>query len=78
MPPGSKPKSVRVWGEIGITTEVSPFQFLKVTFGHERIAPKDDLVTIRKYEAQINDFNEAVIEKYIKKYKRLMKRLNNE
>ena len=72
-------KAVRVWGEAGITVAVSgdPPQFLKVMFGHERIAPSDSKVVLDKYEKLVNDYNEEVVERRAKRYRRLIRRINS-
>jgi hypothetical protein len=74
-----EPKAVRVWGEAGITIAVTddPPQFVKFVFGHERIAPDDREATLKKVEERINTFNEEVVERRAKKYRRLLRRINS-
>lgn len=64
---------MRVWGEAGVTVAITenPPQFVKVLFGHERIAPNDDAETIKRYTALIDAYNEEIVEKQVEKYKRL-------
>lgn len=75
-----RPKSVRVWGEAGITLAVTsdPPQFVRVSFGHERIAPDDSEATIKRYEKMVNDYNEDVVERRARKLVRMIKRVNKE
>lgn len=69
------PKSVRVWAEVGVTVAVSedPPQFVKFLFGHERIAPNDKPDTIERYERLCYEACESVVEKRVRKIKRMMK-----
>lgn len=73
------PKAVRVWGEAGITVAITddPPQFVKVLFGHERIAPNGSQTTLDKYEKLVNDYNEEVVERRAKRYRRLLGRINS-
>lgn len=66
-------KSVRVWGEVGLTVAITedPPQYVKVLFGHERIAPNDDETTIKRYTRMVDSYNEAEVERQVEKYKRL-------
>lgn len=74
---GDPAGSVRVWGEAGVTISItdSPPQFVKVLFGHERIAPDDSLATLTRVTALIDEYNETVVEKQAKKYARLVRAL---
>lgn len=76
--PKKDSNQVRVWAEAGVTLAVSenPPQFIKFSFGHERIAPNDDMETIKRYEAMCYEFCEQVVEKRVKKLKRLIKAVN--
>lgn len=75
---GKKPRAVRVWGEASVTIAVTddPPQFVKATFGHERIAPDDKEATIDRYQEKVDRYNERQIEKQVKKYRRLIRRVN--
>lgn len=75
---GKKPKAVRVWGEVSVTVAVTddPPQYVKATFGHERIAPDDKVATLDRYQDKIDTYNEKQVEKQIKKYRRLIRRVN--
>lgn len=73
--PKAVPKSVRVWGEMGISMPVSnddPSAWIKVTVGHERIAPNDSVATLKKTEALIAEFNEEALDKRVKEIRRLI------
>lgn len=65
------PQAVRVWGEAGVTVSITeqPPQFVRVLFGHERIAPDDSPATLKRYRKLIDEFNEAVVAEQIEKYK---------
>lgn len=67
--------SVRVWGEVGITVAITsdPPQYVKVTFGHERIAPDSKPATLRRYEKDIDEYNEMVVDRQAKKYARMVR-----
>lgn len=69
-------ESVRVWSEVGVTVAVSddPPQFLRFTFGHERLAKNGTQEEIRKTANLVDEFNEAELERRIQKYKRLIRR----
>lgn len=68
-------KAVRVWSEVGVTVCITddPPQYLKFTFGHERLAKSGSQVELQKTARQIDEFNEAEIEKRIDQYTRLIK-----
>lgn len=68
--------SVRVWSEVGVTIAVSddPPQFLRYTFGHERIAKNSTQEEIRKTARLIDEFNEAELDRRIGKFSRLLRR----
>lgn len=70
-------KAVNVWGEVSITVAITddPPQFIKVTFGHERVAPSDDDETISRYERRIHRKNEEVVERRAEQLKRLVERI---
>lgn len=67
--------SVRVWSEVGVTIAVSddPPQFLRYTFGHERIAKNSTQEEIRKTARLVDEFNEAELERRIDKFARLLR-----
>lgn len=62
-----------MWGEVSITIAITddPPQFVKVTFGHERISPSDTLEDIQRTERRINEFNERMVSRRAEQYKRL-------
>lgn len=68
--------SVRVWSEVGVTIAVSddPPQFLRYTFGHERLAKNSTQEEIRKTARLVDEFNEAELDRRIGKYARLLRR----
>lgn len=67
--------SVRVWSEVGVTIAVTddPPQFLRFTFGHERIAKNGTQEEIRKTATLVDEFNEKELDKRLKKYRRLFR-----
>jgi hypothetical protein len=71
----SERNGVRVWGEVSITIAITddPPQFVKVTFGHERISPSDTLADLQRTERTINEFNERTVNRRAEHYKRLAK-----
>lgn len=73
----TKPQDgVRVWSEVGITVAVTddPPQFLKFSFGHERIAKNDSIEEIRKTARLIDEFNEAELDRRLAHYKKVVMR----
>lgn len=65
--------SVRVWSEFGMTLPVGEsMAFIKFAFGHERIAPNDNVETLKRTVADIDKFNEEEAERRIRKYTRLV------
>lgn len=74
-----KAKSVRVWAEAGVTLAVTddPPQFIRLTVGHERIAPDDKQDTIERYETMVYEACEATLEKQIKKLKKVIRRASS-
>lgn len=66
--------AVRVWGEVGLTLPVGEnMAYVKVMFGHERIAPDSSQATLRATRDLIDEFNQEVVEKQVEKYTRLAK-----
>lgn len=67
--------SVRVWSEVGVTIAVTdePPQFLRFTFGHERIAKSSSQADVVKAEALVDEFNEKILDKRLKKYRRMFR-----
>jgi hypothetical protein len=63
-----------VWGEVCITVAITedPPQFVKVTFGHERMS-KDDDVSIRNTERRIHRMNEEVVSRRSEQLARLVR-----
>jgi hypothetical protein len=72
--------SVRVWSEVGVTIAVTddPPQFLRFSFGHERIAKSSSQEEIRKTAALVDEFNEAELDRRLAKYRRVVKRAGSE
>lgn len=68
--------AVRVWSSVGITVAITddPPQFLKLEFGHERLAKSDTTEELRRVARLIDEFNEAEIEKRVEQYTRLIRR----
>lgn len=73
------PVGVRVWGEVGATVCVDPDNrnFIRFTFGHERIAPDDDPETLERYEALVYEYCEMKAEKRMRQLVRLTKAIAN-
>ena len=71
-----KSRAVRVWAEVGVTLAVTqdPPQFVRFTFGHERIAPNDTQETIEKYERMVIANCEETVEKEVKRLARIVRR----
>lgn len=71
-----KSRTVRVWAEVGVTLAVTqdPPQFVKFTFGHERIAPNDTQETLEKYQSLVIESCEATVEKEVKRLSRIVRR----
>lgn len=76
----TKSKQVRVYVEAGVTLCVSedPPQYLKYTFGQERLAASDDAKSIAKAEALAFESCEAMIEKRTKKLSHLIRRVSSQ
>jgi predicted RNA-binding protein with PIN domain len=69
-----------VWGEASITVAVTddPPQFVKVTFGHERLASNDSEQEILKTERQIHATNSKVVERRARELRQLVHRTMDE
>lgn len=67
---------VRVWSEVGVTIAVTddPMQFVRFTFGHERISKNSTAKEIARTANLVDEFNEREVEKRLRKYKRLVRR----
>jgi hypothetical protein len=63
-----------VWGEVSVTVAVTddPPQFVKVVFGHERIAKNDSETEVLKTESQIHATNSKVVERRVEELRRLV------
>ena len=74
---GRQAKTVRVWGEVSLTLAVSqdPPQFIKVTFGHERMCADND-EAITRMERVIHRKNEEVVDRRAKSLTRLIRQIN--
>jgi hypothetical protein len=46
--------------------------YIKFMFGHERIAPDGTITTLKRVASDMDSFNEAEVERRIKKYTRLI------
>lgn len=71
---------MRVYSEVGVTVAVSedPPQFVRYTFGHERIARSDSTEEIERTERLVHEVNERMVEKRVRELVRLVKRVHNE
>lgn len=71
--------TVRVWSTVGATLPIpESYGNIKFSFGHERIAKSGAQEEIRKTALLIDEFNEAELERRLKKYRRLFDRVMNE
>lgn len=77
----SKPRITRdergvvVGSEVGITLPIDDTTaHIRFSFWHERIAKDDTVEEIRKTVMLVDEFNEAELERRIKKYRRLVRR----
>lgn len=73
-------KPVRVWSESSVTIPVgdsNPYAFVKASVGHERYAPSDSLQDIRKTTKLIEEYNEAEVDRLIKKFSRLVEQVGH-
>lgn len=77
MPTNREPQAVRVWGECGVTVQISenPSIFIKATFGHERVAPDDSLATLKRTRKLIDEFNQQVVEEQVEAQTRLAQQI---
>lgn len=74
MPDGT----VRVWSELGVTLPIGETTaHIRFSFGHERIA-KSTQADIDRAEALVDEFNEKVLDKRVKKHVRTINRILNE
>lgn len=66
-----------VYSEASVTICVDPThnEFLKFTFGHERLSPSDSEADLKRTEAAAWKFNEAVIDKRARKIQRLIRQI---
>ena len=69
-------EQVRVWAEAGVTLAVTsdPPQFVRLTYGHERIAPDSSEATLKEYEKKVFDHCEAVVQRRAKRLVKLVRR----
>jgi len=70
-----KDRSVRIGAKCGVTLPVTsdPPSFVKYEFWHERIAPDDSPTTIKKYERMVFEACEEIVEKRVRKLRRIIK-----
>lgn len=79
MPPtparrtGVRNKTVRVWGLASITMPVGDMGFVKVEFGHERLAKSDTQAELERVEVLVHEFNVKMVEKRVRELVRLKK-----
>lgn len=81
MRPGSRTSGpVRVWSSASITVAVSqdPPQFIKFEHGFEMMAPNDTEAAIKRTENYIFQTCEAIIDKRVKRLRRLIRQLEEE
>jgi hypothetical protein len=73
-------RAVRIYVEAGITMAVTddPPQFVRFTFGQERIAPDDSEETVARYERIAYEACEAVVERRVRRLARLIRRVQSE
>lgn len=72
--PAPDDEAVRVWSSAGITVAITehPPQFLKLEFGHERLAKNDTQAEIKRTARLIDEFNKEELERRMGEYKRLI------
>jgi hypothetical protein len=73
--PGSK--SIRVWGEVGITVNLGDFNNIKIVFGHERVCQDND-EAIARCERQIYKRNSEVVSRRAEEAARLVQSMLSE
>lgn len=69
-------KAVRVWGLASITMPVgaaSPTGYVKVEFGHERLAKNDTQAELDRVEELVHEHNVRIVEKRLREFIRLKK-----
>ena len=72
-------RGVVVGSEIGLTIPIDDSTaHLRFSFWHERIATDDSVEAIKEAAALVDEFNEAELERRLKKYRRIAKRELNE
>lgn len=71
---------VAIYSECSITVCVDPVHndFLKITVGHERLSPSDSETDLKKTEAAAWKFNEAAVERRVKRVTRLIRQIQAE
>jgi hypothetical protein len=69
---------VRVWSECSVTISVSsdPPQFVKFSHGFEKMCPSSSTRAIKRTEAEIFAVCEEVVDRRVRKLKRLLRRLH--
>lgn len=74
QPKGAKPKSVRVWSEVGVTLPIGDtYAHFRVSFGHERISPTDSTKDLKETTNLVDEFNEEQLDKMLRKYSRMVR-----
>lgn len=72
--------TVRVWSEVGVTLPVldaageSTYASIRFGFGHERICKNSTQAELDRQETLMDEFNETVLNKRLKKYQRATRR----
>lgn len=70
---------VRMGSEVGVTLPVGDSTaHIRFSFWHERIAKNDSQEELKRTAAQIDEFNEAELERRIRQYQRLIRRVSEE
>lgn len=68
--------TVRVWAEVGATLPITnTYGNIRFSFGHERIAKNDSVEELKRVEALIDEFNEAVLDRRLNVYRRLFEEI---
>ena len=64
-------KAVRVWGELGLTIciDAENRNFIRPLIGHERWARSDSRKNLKEAVAELEEFNEEILVRWIKRAK---------
>ena len=70
---------VRMGSEVGLTIPVADTTaHIRFSFWHERLAKNDSQEELKRTAALIDEFNEAEIERRVRKYQRLVRRVETD